>query len=101
MEKPSSKVRVHRSKREWDEIVKDFRSSGIGRTDFCRERSLSKAMFLRALARHALETREGFARLGVPDHSASVQVDLPGSIRVSIRGIDPVILIQRLVNVHK
>jgi hypothetical protein len=96
MDSTQQKKRIYRSRSEWDDIVREFRASGLSQAEFCRQRSLSAPMLGRALARTESSTPTGFARLLAPRPQDLIVVELSDGIRVNLRGIDPVVLIRGL-----
>lgn len=96
MDATSTRKRSYRSRADWDEIVRQYKLSGLSQAEFCRQRSLSKPMLGRALGRHQPEIPTGFARLLAPRSQDQIVVEVPGGIRLNLRGVDPIALIRGL-----
>lgn len=96
MDAASTKKRSYRTRAEWDEIVRQYKLSGLSQAEFCRQRSLSKPLLGRALGRHQSEVPTGYARLLAPRSQDQIVVEVPGGIRVNLRGVDAIALIRGL-----
>ena len=93
-------VRRRRSRAEAQQLVAEYKASGLSRAEFCRERGLSLATLARYRKRHsqgqaapgtrwlAVEVSSGGPRLETGTSSGLV-VTLPGGRRIEVgRGFD-------------
>jgi len=104
-----ARIRQRRSRAEAAQLVAEFETSGLSRSDFCQQRGLSLSTFNRYRNRSragqagaasvnlvAVELR-GARRAGVPREDSGLAIALAGGRRIEVaRGFDGRTLVQLL-----
>lgn len=88
MAEPSTRQRVHRSRAQWREIVRNWKDSGLSIRAFCQREGISQGSFYawkkRARANEAAQA-SGFVELNVAaPGSEPVVVGLPNGVTVAV-----------------
>ena len=89
-----AKGRIHRSTEQWQRIVRHFEKSGLTADAFCRRESLAKSTFdlwRRRLSRDAqpagfVELKQSPQDIDATAESWTLEIDLPGGVRLCFRG---------------